>query len=144
MANTTTSVLPRSPEPFAAGLTNGTSWSLGADRVITWALADSAGDFSWPAPPLAIAIADRGFTQFAEVANLHFAFQGSFPDPNFTTANRVIAGTVLADLIGLQDTLGLGFFPNETIADNLIADLFGTSSVYPNAAGDVWFNSGAE
>src|SRR5687768_2572558 len=93
MASSTTSLRPESDDPIIAGLTNGTYWNVGADRTISWAMADLAGDFFWATPSANKADITRALGEFSDVANIKFSYKGHFDDPTFTTANIVFTAT---------------------------------------------------
>jgi serralysin len=140
VATTSTTLLPLPTSVAAIGLTNGTFWNLGSDRSITWGISDFSGDASWTNPADVVRTATAVLGKFEEVANVRFINGGYFSDPSLGTTNIVVSGTFHPALFGTQGAVAWAYFPNEPIADQTIARLFGSSSIYPNAAGDVWVN----
>ena len=64
-------------------LTNGTHWALGADRTITWAIANQPGnDFHWNAAAAAAmrTAMTQVLAEFAEVANIRFQYTNWYSD----------------------------------------------------------------
>jgi serralysin len=137
MASTTTTLLPQSSDSWAAGLTNGTYWSLDSTRTVTWGLAN-AGTDSWGTDAYSV-IADI-LSNYAEVANIKFSYAGYASDFNKSSANIVFANTQNAWVFGAGGALAWAYFPNESMTDSQNASWFGSASFYPNAAGDVWLN----
>lgn len=144
MATPNPALLPMSGRDAADMLTNGTSWSLAANRVITWAVADAGpGDWAWNAfgaQMIRDSVA-RALDAFSEVANVRFEYQGWYSNVTTAPADIVVTATNLPIVFGMgPSTYARAFFPNEGMADREIAARFGTSTIYPNASGDVALN----
>lgn len=144
MANTSPTLRPVTGVPPVDALTNGTSWALGPDRSVTWAVADAgSGDWAWSPSGYAVmrsAVASC-LLQYSEVANIGFVSSGWFANITTAPADIVVSATLLPPIFGMgPTTYARAFFPNEAMSDGEIAARFGTASVYPNAAGDVVLN----
>lgn len=138
MASSTTTLLPASVYPWVNGLTNGTYWSLGVNRTVTWSMADYAG-VGWNAS-VAGPVIDSVLSKFSEVANINFSYAGYSTSPFVSSANMVFVETTKAAYLGMSEALAWAYFPNEPLADNLVK-LYGFTAIqYPNSAGDVWLN----
>lgn len=144
MATTNPALLPMVGPPAADGLTNGTSWLLGPDRTLTWAIANAGpGDWAWS--PLGAQImqqsVSRALAAYAEVANIRFSYLGWFDNVTTAPADIVLTATNFPGLFGMSaSTYARAYFPNEVMSDGEIARQYGSASVYPNASGDVVLN----
>lgn len=139
MASSTYSLLTPSSDPWVNGLTNGTYWSLGSNRTVTWSMADFAGD-SWNAS-VAGPVIESVLSKYAEVANINFSYIGYSSAPGISTANMTFVETSLAAYMGYSGALAWAYFPNEPLADYMVTFSGATATQYPNSAGDVWLNA---
>ena len=143
MAVASTSILPVPSEPILAALTNGTYWILPPDRNITWGIADSPG-WVWGQNAAAFSVAfGTALSKFSEIANVRFTYTGYWADVSTAPADIVLSATTSLGFWGkAPGPLAGAYFPNEPMSDAMIAAWFGSSSIYPNASGDLLLNMG--
>lgn len=143
MATLDPTLRPMTGEPVADALVNGTSWLLGPDRVVTWAIANSTGDWAFSSAGAQVfhGTLDAIFDSIADVANIRFRYVGFYQEVTTAPADIVITATLTPTLYGMTSAFqARAYFPNESLSDNEIARQYGSSAVYPNAAGDVVLN----
>ena len=144
MATTSYFKLQLSGEPIIDALTNGTYWVLDYTRTVTWAVADAPGiDWKWNATgaTLMSGVMAEVLSQYAEVADVRFQYVGWFDDLRTAPADMVLAATLFPGSFGFgASTYAWAYFPHEPTTDGQIAGLYGSSTAYPNASGDVVLN----
>lgn len=144
MASTSITLRQPGPDPVINALTNGTYWVLDGTRTVTWAIADAAGpDWKWSFTGAVFMrdVIGSVLSRYSEVANIRFTSVGWYESHVSAPADMVFAATLHPEWLGSsQRTYAFAYFPNEPFADQLIASMYGSSSVYPNAAGDVFLN----
>lgn len=144
MAIASFQLLPPTGNGVVDALTNGTHWLLDNTRTVQWAIADAPpGDWKWSvagAETLRIA-ASAILADFAEVANIRFEYTGTYGDVRSAMADIAITATTRPFAFSLPDgAYARSFFPNEIWADTEIQRLYGSTTSYPDAAGDVVLN----
>ncbi|UCE31398.1 MAG: hypothetical protein JSW68_00030 [Burkholderiales bacterium] len=145
MASPSITVDPLPADPALQVTTNGTRWLLGPDRTITWALADvpTGDDIVWGEDAArAVEVIGLALDRFEEALDLGFRFTGYYADLRTAEADIVFGATLEPGAFGVPDhVVAWAYFPNEPFTDRRIAQLYGSSSAYPDASGDVLLNA---
>src|SRR5260221_9143558 len=87
MAVPTGNSVPLTGNPLIDGLTEGSSWRLGADRTLTYSLDDDPDFGSWSGLTGLSADIRAAFDAWSNVANIHFLQVAGTGDPATSPAD---------------------------------------------------------
>jgi hypothetical protein len=147
MATPDSNLVSLTGNPLIDGLLNRSSWTLAADRELTYSLHNLADGSIWTSPE--VVAVDRAFAAWEAVANIDFRRLGAPNLHDFLTSPADLAvGFTGLDLSALVEpgTLGLAVFPSRAFGNvilNYLSSIAGeqiTRTDYPNPEGDIFID----
>lgn len=128
-------------DPVLNALTQGSQWTLGQNRVITWGIANNPSQ-AIGNPSLASLQIAFALLPIEEVINVQFNYVGHFSDIRQSTADLTytVAAGQLATTLFPGRQLAQAVFPYAPMGDQFAIKMTGTASGYQYAEGDVWLN----
>jgi hypothetical protein len=132
MATPSTAYFPPTGDLKVDAITNGSYWSLGADRTIYWSISNGFSGEFWPDPGFVAQHVNNALAVYSYYANVKFVYTGYYANPNFAYQGGSNINVSLDGAFAFfsnTNQWARGFFPNVT-----------SEAHYQGAAGDIFLN----
>ena len=136
-----TSALISIDDPVVQALTQGSRWTLGDSRQLTWATANNPS-YVMPDPVFGAVVLANVLSPIEDVIDVDFVYVGHYADVTASTADLTytFADGLLSTLMFSSGVLAQAVFPLESAGAEFSVLMTGSTSGYAYAEGDVWMN----